>query len=217
MRINGYELNELYHFHVIDVNIVKENIFTVILLQLSEARSFHPRWEGRVYGAARGLWAQRRLKRRHSRSNHYQYPRDVSDCKELRWSSYRELPAVVSQLSKTPARSVITLHLTQPCWAPRLLLSLHIHSKYTDHCARLRKQGLCILAGGIYSERETNLLYLVFDGWWSRRNRGLCHKLQDLRREGQSTAWQRWSRRYKPYACSHASTDSSNAYLTNEL
>lgn len=41
MRVNGYELNELYHFNVIDVNFLKENIFAVILLQLSEARSFH--------------------------------------------------------------------------------------------------------------------------------------------------------------------------------
>ncbi len=43
MRVNGYEPNELCHFNVIDVNFLKENIFAVILLQLSEARSFHHR------------------------------------------------------------------------------------------------------------------------------------------------------------------------------
>ncbi len=43
MRLNGCELNELYHFNVINVNFLKENIFAVILLQLSEARSFHHR------------------------------------------------------------------------------------------------------------------------------------------------------------------------------
>lgn len=43
MRVNGYELNELYHSNVIDVNFLKENIFAVILLQLSEARSLHHR------------------------------------------------------------------------------------------------------------------------------------------------------------------------------
>lgn len=52
-------------------------------------------------------------------------------------------------------------------------LSLHFHSKYTDHCARLRKQGLCILAGGIYFERVTDLLYLVFDGWGSGGDPGV--------------------------------------------
>lgn len=40
MSLNGYELNELYHFNV-DVHVLKENIFAVILLQLSEAKSFH--------------------------------------------------------------------------------------------------------------------------------------------------------------------------------
>lgn len=40
MRVNGYELNELYHFSVIDVNFLKQNIFAVILLQSSEARIF---------------------------------------------------------------------------------------------------------------------------------------------------------------------------------
>lgn len=149
---------------------------------------------------------QRSTRARRSSSNQYEYPRDVSDRVELQRSSYGELPAVVSQLSKTQAHSVITLRLSQPCWAPRLLLSLPFHSKYTDHCARLKKQGLCILAGGIYSERATNLLYIVSDGADEIR---LCRKLQDLRREGHSTAGLRWYERHKPYACSNASTDSS--------
>lgn len=72
-------------------------------------------------------------------------------------------------------------------------LSLHFHSKYTDHCARLRKQGLCILAGGIYSERATDLLYLVFDGWGSEGERGVrvC-KIQKREVKKPRAGCQRW-------------------------
>ena len=76
-------------------------------------------------------------------------------------SSYNEavigggFPAAVLWLPKTPADSDITLPLSKPRGAPQVLLSVHFHSKYTDHSAGLRKQCLCILAGGIYSERAT--------------------------------------------------------------
>lgn len=105
-------------------------------------------------------------------SNQYQYSSDVSHSKKLQRRRSGELSAVVSQPPKTRADVVITLPLSQPRWAPRLLLSLHFHSKYTDHCTRLRKHRLCILAGGIYSERATDLLYLVFNGWGSRGGQG---------------------------------------------
>lgn len=43
MRVNGYELNELYDLNVINVNFLKENIFAVILFQLSKTRVFYGR------------------------------------------------------------------------------------------------------------------------------------------------------------------------------
>lgn len=94
----------------------------------------------------------------------------MSNSKKLQWVCSGEFCAAVSQPPQTQADIVIPLPLSQPCWAPWLLLSLHFHSKYTDHCTRLRKHRLCILAGGIYFESATDLLYLVFDGWGSRGN-----------------------------------------------
>lgn len=107
----------------------------------------------------------------HPRSNQYQRSSDVSNSKKLQRGHSREFSSVVSQPPKTKADIVITLPLSQPCWAPWLLLSLQFHSKYTDHCTRLRKHALCILAGGIYSESAADLLYLVFDGCGSRGNK----------------------------------------------
>lgn len=111
----------------------------------------------------------------------------MSNSTELQWGGYGGAPCCDFTVPKTQADSVITPPLSQPCWAPWLLLSLHFHSKYTDHGARLRKQSLCILADGIYSERVTYLLYLVVDGWGSRRNRGL--RRSDQSKDGWSAAW----------------------------
>lgn len=75
MRVNGYELNELYHFSVIDVNFLKQNIFAVILLQSSEARIFQrsldtTAWAETPHGG-------------HSSSNQYLKDSYVSNSKEL--------------------------------------------------------------------------------------------------------------------------------------
>lgn len=172
MRVKGYKLNELCHLSVIDVNVEKENIFPVILRQSSEARSCHCRQTARTKVRVRGLNVRVRI------------PAAININIPLMWVIARnyssgEFSAVVSQPPKTQADIAITLPLSQPCWAPRLLLSMHFHSKYTDHCTRLRKHVLWILAGGVYSGSATDLLYLVFrwlrerreqgQRWWQRR------------------------------------------------
>lgn len=45
MRVNGHKLKELYHWNIIDVNFLKENILALILFQLREATVFHDRLE----------------------------------------------------------------------------------------------------------------------------------------------------------------------------
>ena len=55
MRVKGSKPNELCHPSVIDVNIQKENIFPVILLQSSGARRCHRRQTARTKVWVRAL------------------------------------------------------------------------------------------------------------------------------------------------------------------
>lgn len=177
MRLNGYELNEVYDFKVINVNFLKENIFAVILLQLSEARSFHHRWGATAW--ARTLYEGCLCKC--SMGWRAGGPAVIYINISLMWVIawiYNEAVMGSSLLwfhSFHKHKQTVSLLCLQASHVEYhgLLLSLHLHSKYTDHCARLRKQGLCILAGGIYAGKATNPLYLVFDGWGSREDQGL--------------------------------------------
>ena len=121
-----YELNELYRFHIIDVNFWKENIFAVILLQLSEARSFHHRQET-------AAWAETACDDRVSKYNtgiiiQATINISISVMWVIAWSG-----AVTGSSLLWAHNSVITLPLSQPCWAPRLLLSLPLQIHRSLH------------------------------------------------------------------------------------
>lgn len=164
MRLNGYGLNELYHLNVIDVNCPKENIFAVILLQLSKARSSH---HTRMTTAWATTWCEECFHKCDLQwsSNQYEYLSDVRNGTVFQQSA----PCSDFPASKNTSRQC---HYG-------FSFSLHFHCKHTDHCTRLRKQGLCILAGGIYLERATNLLYLGCDGEGSERTKACAGNLQN--------------------------------------
>lgn len=183
-----------------DVSFLKENIVAAIPLQQSETRSCHRECgpASRSKGPAQGLLCNSGIVQR--------------VCNQAAININISLMWVITlqRLQRAPHRAFAALWLTvsvlcvQARQVERRSLSslfLHFHSKYTDHCARLRKQGLCILAGGIYSERATDLLYLVFDGWGSEGEPGVrvC-KIQKREVEKPRAGCQRWY--WSPNNCS---------------
>lgn len=148
-----------------DVSFLKENIVAAIPLQQSETRSCHRGTgkepaQGLLCKSAAGRWARDRA------AININISSDVSHYAAA--AAAGSSPQGFHGLQKhqqTPSLLCLEARNVEQRRRRRLSApALHFHSKYTDHCARLRKQGLCILAGGIYSERATDLLYLVLEG-----------------------------------------------------
>lgn len=82
MRVNDSELNEVYHINVIDVNVLKENIFYCNRASAERSQKLLSQME-RYSISKEPVGGLHRMEGLHPSSNQYQYLSDVSNSKEL--------------------------------------------------------------------------------------------------------------------------------------